>query len=203
MPDHGFKLVFDKRSQRLRCIEVCDPSRLRLRCGPGAVFGGAAHPPTYSGLYSAFGPTLESDIDLSTGLQPLLYPGLVALFEPDCAAGNGRSSADKFIPPTGPATSIYIFSGSATSVAGALASSPPLRLGAGASPVAEVVLGKGAWFAGGRCTVRLGDAAQEIVAELGEPDAVHHKPLLNKTEVSHSSLIARPIPPCPLCILLH
>jgi hypothetical protein len=57
LPEHGFHLRFDPRSQRLRLIEVTDLSRLQVACGQGgAVFGGAPNTPSLRRVSEAFGP---------------------------------------------------------------------------------------------------------------------------------------------------
>jgi hypothetical protein len=80
------------------------------------------------------------------------------------------------IPLACPAARVCVFAGRAGSAAEALsAPPPPLPSGLHASLV-EAVPGEGLFFCAGGRALRLGDSPQEVVAELGDPDAVYRPP---------------------------
>lgn len=80
IPDAGLRLYLDGVSQRLVAVEIYDSSRLCLVAARGVVFEGSHKPPTYAGMYEAFGPTVDSTVDEKLELKPLMYPGMLVLF---------------------------------------------------------------------------------------------------------------------------
>lgn len=60
LPEHGFQLRFEARSQALRLIEVHDPTRCRCRYN-GSLIGGAASV-TLQRVSALFGPTFPGEV---------------------------------------------------------------------------------------------------------------------------------------------
>lgn len=177
--DIGILLWFDAFSQRLRCIEIADASRIpgRLVCR-GVVFEKNTRPVTYGTLYNAYGCTTDQEIDKKKRVKPLVYPGLLGLFKID----DECSSVSEY-----EATSIFVLPQDAAPVSSREHVFESSILGRQSeqehSAMWFVVLGKGMWreddSSNGRvagCCIRFGvDTPQDILHILGLPEDVHKK----------------------------
>lgn len=79
LPDNGLLFRFEPHSQRLRCIEVTDVSRVRMTYH-GQVFSAPDVPATFQLVYSRFGPSVPGDYQVASRLYLLSYPGLTMAF---------------------------------------------------------------------------------------------------------------------------
>lgn len=175
--DIGILLWFDALSQRLRCIEIADASRIpgRLVCR-GVVFEKNTRPVTYGTLYNAYGCTTDQEVDENKHVKPLVYPGLLGLFKID----DECSSVSEY-----EAESIFVLPQDALPVSSrkeVFESSILARQGEQGRDSWLVVLGKGMWKehdpcnGGIGCSIRFGvDTPQDILHILGLPEDVHKK----------------------------
>lgn len=79
LPDNGLLLRFDPYSQRLRCIEVHDVSKVRL-IYKNQVFSAPDVLASFQLVYARFGPSVPGDYQASSRLYLLSYPGLTMAF---------------------------------------------------------------------------------------------------------------------------
>lgn len=154
VPEHGFALRFDARTQALRLLEVLDPSRLQLRY-KGEVVGGSS-PVTLERVCTVFGPTFPGEA-CGDGQLALHYRGLVFLFAQTVAAPDVAARIVLCAPAAQAGTH---------ALAAVLSAAPP----APAHPVAPLVavMGFGLRLASG-AALPFGVSLQDLVAELGPP----------------------------------
>ncbi|XP_071957563.1 phagosome assembly factor 1-like [Antedon mediterranea] len=117
LPQDGIKLRFDSRVQRLKIIEVCDLSKVKLKyCGNH--FSSSSVQPTIEKVYATFGATHPGIYDPTNSLFTINFRGLSFHFPVpqqikfETSAIHGLSSLP--IPKNGSihVSKIFIFSGS-------------------------------------------------------------------------------------------
>ncbi|KAG9299643.1 hypothetical protein G9A89_020814 [Geosiphon pyriformis] len=79
LPTNGLHLRFDAASQRLKCIEIFDFSKLRLAYQDSEVSSNKVVP-TFLLIYKIFGPTYPGEFDRGKEEYTLNYPGVSFVF---------------------------------------------------------------------------------------------------------------------------
>jgi hypothetical protein len=164
LPEHGFHLRFEARSQCLRLIEVYDPSRVHCRYN-GALVDGGASAVTLQRVSALFGPTFPGEMCSERGLVALHYPGLTFLFAGVTTAhAHGQAARIVLCAPAAHA------GGTHARLDAVLAAAPPPPP-AGAPPPLRVMLGVGLRVGHAGGALPFGCSPQDLVAELGPPSA--------------------------------
>ncbi len=164
LPEHGFHLRFEARSQCLRLIEVHDPTRVHCRYN-GALVDGGASAVTLQRVSALFGPTFPGEMCAERGLVALHYPGLTFLFVGVTTAhAHGQAARIVLCAPAAHA------GGTHARLDAVLAAAPPAPP-AGAPPPLRVMLGVGLRVGHAGGALPFGCSPQDLVAELGPPSA--------------------------------
>eukprot|EP00123_Amoebidium_parasiticum_P000783 comp11683_c0_seq1/m.6221 comp11683_c0_seq1/g.6221 ORF comp11683_c0_seq1/g.6221 comp11683_c0_seq1/m.6221 type:complete len:426 (-) comp11683_c0_seq1:175-1452(-) len=173
----GLQLRFNPSTQRLKIVEVFDPSCVVLSYG-GTVFSSAETLPTFANIYRLFGPSYPGDYDAVQHYYRLSYPGLAFFFpipsKYDSLYANGKGDVPlQFLDGTTPvARRLCIYSEEALN--------PPQIANTAQSPtwpVEEVLVkpGVGIQLVQSGAQVLFGDSCQDVLSEIGPPSKVFYK----------------------------
>ena len=173
--DQCMVLRFSGLQQILTMIHVYDLSAVRIKYGATLFSKGA---PTFSSLYSVFGPSYPGEFNHESFMYWLSYPGLTMTFRcaevvdgvPVPLPESGGS------PPT--ANDLYVFSGKTLSQRDSQLSLQRTRSFGGCRYYFERVVARpqhGITFKDRGIEICFGDGAQSVLDALGEPDGQYKK----------------------------
>eukprot|EP00163_Fabomonas_tropica_P026204 TRINITY_DN471_c1_g1_i4.p1 TRINITY_DN471_c1_g1~~TRINITY_DN471_c1_g1_i4.p1 ORF type:complete len:388 (+),score=63.76 TRINITY_DN471_c1_g1_i4:197-1360(+) len=181
-PGDGFHLVFDPVSQLLKLIEVYDVSKVELEYS-GSRFCGPDEEPTFVRVFNLYGPTRGGDVD-KTGRYYLTYPGITFTFllpAQHCSRYTGGAELPLKLPDGhSPIASRMCLYGLHTVVKTgvldtSLISAPPVQPSSTVSDDILVSLCQGISFRHRNKSITFRSSAQDLLSDIGVPDAVHYK----------------------------
>jgi hypothetical protein len=218
LPKNGFRLRFDAPDQRLRLIEITDFTRMVFVSKSGELVPAQALPNgqshlTYKKVYQLFGPTYPGEFihlkdGTEMGLYVLSWPGLSVTFPVPAAAFTSiKDHAAMLTASAGPATAMAIYEGrfwpevrkdlfnyTPTNPRASLLAGRPKR-----GPCDEVehvnVVGAGRVellrSSGAKTMIVCSETTpQDLVIELGPPDAIMSKSQPNDDHVAQNAIMA-------------
>jgi len=173
--ENGILLCFEPTSQRLRKIEIKEPSKTRLSYA-GYEFCSPDVDPTFAIIYRRFGPSTPGNYDPNNHLYSLHYKGVSFVFPVDKEYHSKYVNSNE-IPlelPNGvsPVTkTIVIYSGDNHTDP----ILPPIAESSFYLDIVNVQISKGLEFTKRNCKLYFGSSTQDVLTLLGPPSQVYYK----------------------------